>query len=119
MALLRKFGITYGYYPINDWMAAGKVDMIVESFQDCLTEYGKIYHRSPLDQSFNKEAEMIKFRDGFLNQYLTMCEKFLQIQGRNAKFIVGQELTIADFVLASVMFNIIDNPNSEFTSILV
>ena len=47
-----------------------------------------------------------------------MCEQFLQIQGRNAKFIVGEELTIADFVLASVIFNIIDNPNSEFTDIL-
>ena len=118
MALLRKFGITYGYYPINDWLAAGKVDMIVESFQDCLTKYGQIYHRGPFDQSFNRTEEMTKFRDGFLGQYLIMCEQFLQIQGRNAKFIVGEELTIADFVLASVIFNIIDNPNSEFTYIL-
>ena len=61
---------------------------------------------------------MTKFRDGFLSQYLLICEQFLQVQGRNAKFIVGDELTIADFVLASVIFNIIDNPNSEFTFIL-
>ena len=92
--------------------------MMVESFQDCLTQYGKIYHRGPFDQSFNRTEEMIKFRDGFLNQYLLMCEQFLNLQGRFAKFIVGAELTIADFVLASVIFNIIDNPNSEFTHIL-
>ena len=42
----------------------------------------------------------------------------MQIQGRNAKFIVGEELTIADFVLASVIFNIIDNLNSEFSDFL-
>ena len=89
MALLRKFGMAYGYYPSTDWLAAGKVDMIVESFQDCLTQYGKIYHRGPFDQSFNRQAEMVKFRDGFLGQYLLICERFLQIQGRNAKFIVG------------------------------
>ena len=42
----------------------------------------------------------------------------MQIQGRNAKFIIGDDLTIADFVIASVIFNIIDNPQSEFTFIL-
>ena len=51
---------------------------------------------------------MAAWRDGILTKFLAIVEKQLQSNG-SAKFIVSNEMTIADFALASFTFNILKN----------
>ena len=51
---------------------------------------------------------MQKFKDGILRKLIVVCETQLE---RNvySKYIVGSSITIADFALASLTFNILKN----------
>ena len=51
---------------------------------------------------------------------MTMCEKELEKNEEGEKFVIGAELTIADFCLAALVFNILKNQKggSPFSTLL-
>ena len=60
---------------------------------------------------------MQKFKDGILRKLIVVCETHLE---RNvySKYIVGSSITIADFALASLTFNILKNEQSPFYTVV-
>ena len=65
-----------------------------------------------------KGQKIVEIRDGLLRKFLNICEKQLESQGVLAKFLVGDNMTIADFVVSALFFNIIKNENGPFTQVL-
>ena len=106
LAVLRSLGIQYGYYPTNDWQKAGMIDMIVYTWGDVFDTLGKIMI---FTEDSEKPAAIYAFKTGLLPQFLALCEKQLEKNGKVQKYIVGEELTIADFVLACLTFNVLKN----------
>ena len=37
------YGIKHGYYPVKDWMQAGKIDCILDSWADVFNAIAKVY----------------------------------------------------------------------------
>ena len=107
-ALLRQLGIQYGYYNPTDWKTAGMVDMLVDTWSDVFNSISKTLVFSPDEK---KGEEMEAWKTGILTKYLTIIENQLASNAAN-KFITGNSLTIADFVLACLLFNIMKNEQS-------
>ena len=104
-ALLRQLGIQFGYYDPSDWKKAGVIDMIVETYTDAFNSIAATIVFTPADK---KVEEMEAWRDGILTKLLTIVEKHLSVNPLD-KFLTSDELTIADFALASLTFNILKN----------
>ena len=79
--------------------------MIVETYTDAFNSIAGTIIFTPAEK---KAAEMEAWRDGILTKLLTIVEKHLSMNPID-KFLCGDELTIADFVLASLTFNILKN----------
>ena len=94
----------FGYYNPSDWKKAGFVDMIVETENEILSAFGKVLL---FTADADKPAELEKLKNGALSNLLKICEK--QISKDQTKFIAGEELTIADFALSALTFNILKN----------
>lgn len=60
---------------------------------------------------------METFRDGLCSKFLRMLEKQCD-DNQMEKFLVGDSLTIADFVAASFIFNILRNELSPLKPVL-
>jgi len=102
-AILRSFGIRYGYYDPKSWKQAIIIDSVLESYGDVLTGMSSIIF-SPED---GKEAAGLAFQSGALTKYHNFLEKILtQSKG---KFVAGKKVTIADFILASHIHNMVMN----------
>ena len=56
-----------------------------------------------------KSEQLEEVRNGILPKFLNICEKQLEKNGTDCKFIVGNDLTIADFVLTCLTFNVLKN----------
>ena len=79
--------------------------MIVNTWGDLLDALLKIIFAPTEEQ---KSAAIYTLKNGQLPQFLAICEKQLgRVSG--SKFIVGDDLTIADFVLACMTFNVLKN----------
>jgi len=104
----------YGYYDASNWKHAGRIDMIVETWSDVLGAAAKILMFTP---EHEKAAAMVAFRDGLCDKFLMMIEKQLD-DNQLEKFLVGDRITIADFVVASFTFNILLNPQNPLKPIL-
>ena len=104
-ALLRQLGIQFGYYDPSDWKKAGVIDMIVETYTDAFNSISGTIVFTPAEK---KAEEMEAWRDGILTKLLTIVEKHLSMNPID-KFLTGDDLTIADFALASLTFNILKN----------
>jgi len=61
-----------------------------------------------------KEYEIEKFTDGILKKLVTICNNKIESNGMSYKWIVGNKISIADFALASLVFNIMKNENGPF-----
>ena len=107
-AVLRSLGIQYGYYNPTDWKTCGMIDMICDCYSDAFNAIAKTLFMSDEE----RPAETEKIRDGVLRNFLTICEKQLDRSGK--KFLVSDDLTIADFCLASFIFNILKNDIGPF-----
>ena len=79
--------------------------MIVETYTDAFNSIAKTLIFTPDAQ---KGAELQAWKDGILTKFLTIVEKQLD-KPNPTRFVVGNEMTIADFVLASFTFNILKN----------
>ena len=103
-AILRSFGIQYGYYNPTDWRQCGFVDMVVETENEILSGFGKVLLFTP---DPDKPAALEKLKDGAVKNLLRICEN--RLLREQTKFIAGDNLTIADFSLAALVFNILKN----------
>ena len=104
-AILRMLGIKYGYYNPTDWKAAGVIDMIVDTQSEVFDAAAKIVLFTPDEQ---KEAEIDKLCEGLLPKFLGILENQLS-RNNGSQFLIGDEITIADFVVASFAFNMLKN----------
>lgn len=107
-------GSQYGYYDRSDWKKAALIDMIVETYTECYDKSAEIIFMKELDK---RDGEMEAFKDGLLTKFLKMCEAELQ-NNSFSKYIVGETMSIADFCLASFIFNIMKNNKSPFYALL-
>lgn len=107
-AVLRSLGVQYGYYDPKDWKNAGIIDMIVETQADLYTACATVVLFTPEDE----QPEKIEgIRDGILTKFMTIIEKHLT-KNQNAKFLVGDKLTIADFAMCQSIFYVLGNTQS-------
>ena len=108
-AILRSFGVRFGYYNPSDWQMSLLVDPIVETWGDVLGVLAGILF-APDDQ---KPAAIEKYL-GVAKKLHQLAEKCLaHSQG---KFIAGSKVTIADFIFASYIGNYIENENAPVSA---
>ena len=106
VAVLRSFGIRYGYYDPKDWRCSLLVDPICETWGDVVGGMAKVFFAPEAE----RPALMMAFVDGVCTKFMGICEKNLAKHG--GKFIAGNSVTIADFVMSSFIHNMIQNPAS-------
>ena len=115
MALLRSLGAEHGYYDPTNWKECGIIDMLCETYSDVFQAAAVICIFTADDQ---KPAKMEEFKEGILRKYLTIIEKQLEKNINVGKFVVGTKMSIADFCLACLTFNILKNENGPFQAAL-
>jgi len=101
-AILRYLGRTYGYYP-NEAELAWKIDSTIDAVEDYFAAYFKFNFES------NEEKKAI-FKEAWLKNlpiWVAAIEKRLEANG--GKYIAGDKITIADFALGAVAFNLLLN----------
>ena len=79
--------------------------MIVDTYTDAFNSIAKTLFFTPDEK---KGEEMEAWKNGILTKFLVMVENQLSRNAAN-KFVVGNSLTIADLVLACLIFNIMKN----------
>ena len=104
-AILRSFGIRYGYYNPKDWKTARYCDPIVDSYADVLATLTAFAYNE--DQS--KADELGAKYVGTCGKFNGLIEKGMAHHG--GKFSAGNSVTISDFVLCSYFGNLVNNPN--------
>ena len=82
--------------------------MLVDTWSDVFNSIAKTLFFPPDEK---KGEEMEAWKTGILAKYLTIIENQLASNAAN-KFICGNKMTIADFVLACLLFNIMKNEQS-------
>ena len=106
----------HGLYPISDWKACGKIDEIIYSWADLLNAFAAI----ALDQDTSVEEKATKISElgnGLLRKFLVVVERQLSSQAaapQQADFLVGESISIADFAMAALLFNIVKNEHGIF-----
>lgn len=105
-AILRSFGARYGYYDPRDWRQASLIDPICEVYGDLLGGLSKVMF-APDDAKAQLCTEL---QSGVAPKYHGLIEKTLC--SHNGKFVAGDKVTIADFVLASHIANNLNNPKN-------
>ena len=111
LALLRSLGIQHGYYNPADWKSAGMIDMLVETYTDVFNGFAKVLFSAENEKAGGLEA----LKNGLLGNFLKMVENQLETQTTN-KFIMGNQMTIADFAMSSFLFNIMKNDHGPFSA---
>ena len=103
-SVLRYLGRQHGYYP-DDAEVAYKIDSTIDAVEDFLQSNNK--WRFEADET-RKAAAKETFLKTFLPKWIDAIEKRIA-SNSTQKFIVGDKITIADFALAAVTFNILLN----------
>ena len=102
-SILRYLGKLHGYYPETS-EEAWAVDSIVDAVEDYLGKYFRAAFEKDEERKKTFEADFLNWLPGWINA----------IQKRIANnsdphYVVGNKRTIADFALAMVAFNLINN----------
>ena len=108
-AIMHSFGIRYGYYEPNNWRMAMYCDPIIDIFGDIMYNIGQYAFINDPDQ---KPALLVVYAE-HVKKFTALCEK--NLEHHKGKFIAGDKVTIADFVMASYIGNYVMNPNSPLT----
>ena len=103
-AILRHFGIRYGYYATGSFEMARYADPIVEAFGDLMGHLAQIIF-APADSD---KTPLISAYLEFVQKYHTLVENNLAHHG--GRYAAGDQVTIADFVMASYIGNYLVNP---------
>lgn len=108
-ATLRSFGIRFGYYNPKSWQEARYIDPIVETFSDVVSSVGKTAF-APDDQ----KAACMEALIALVTKFIKLAESNLVHHG--GKFIAGNKVTIADFVMIAYVENLLMNKDSPFSA---
>lgn len=102
-AILRFLGRQHGYYP-TDPETAWRVDSTIDACEDYLNTYFRMQFES------NEEKKKVATENfyKFLPTWLAAIEKRIA-SNETQKYIVGPKITIADFALACIGFNMLLN----------
>eukprot|EP00347_Sterkiella_histriomuscorum_P020909 403335995 len=102
-AILRYLGVTFNYYP-QDAYQAYLVDSILDSVNDIQnTLYKAAFH--PNEET--KAALIADFLSNTLPRFISAFDK--RLEGNTTGFIVGDQITIADFALAAFAYSLFLN----------
>jgi hypothetical protein len=112
MAILRSFGIMYGYYNPKDWKACMLIDPIVETYSDVLAGAGGVVFNPNPD----KGPLIAAYVDGICTKFMALCEANLAKHG--GKFIAGPTVTIADFAMSCFVHNMLQNSAAPWSGAL-
>lgn len=88
-AILRSFGIRFGYYDPRDWKMACLVDPLVDTWADVLGSASKILFASTDEE---KTTAIKNYCEGICAKFHKLCEanlSALEAQGQGNKFIAG------------------------------
>lgn len=111
-AIMHMFGVKFGYYDPKNWKQAAMVDPIVEAYGDIVSCLGGVAFAKDEEE---KATAVKKFTDTTVN-FMKVVDKALCMH--SGKWICGDKITIADFVLASVYGNLAMNPNCPVKDIV-
>ena len=101
-SILRFLGRKYGYYP-EDPETAWKIDSTVDAVEDYLNAYFKFnFEKDEANKAILKEAWL-----KMLPVWVNAIEK--RITSNGGKYVAGEKITIADFALAAIGFNLLQN----------
>ena len=102
-SILRYLGKVHGYYP-EDWENGWKVDSLVDAVEDF---YGK-YFKAHFEKDEDRKKEYFKQFLEWLPSWVNAIQKRIAAN-EDPHYAAGNKRTIADFALATVAFNFINN----------
>merc|ERR1712060_551643 len=102
-AILRSFGIRYGYYNPKDWKCFMYVDPIVDTWADYMGGLSKVIFGGATPELIE---EFVK-DDGIALKVVRLIERTLAHSP--GKFIAGDKMSIADFIACSFIANYLMN----------
>ena len=103
-SVLRYLGRQHGYYP-DDPELAYKIDSTIDAVEDLMqSNYKWRFEADEARKATGKE----NFLKNFLPKWIDAIEKRIA-NNSTQKFVAGDKMTIADFALAAVAFNILLN----------
>ena len=103
-SVLRYLGRQHGYYP-DDAEVAYKIDSTIDAVEDFMqSNYKWVFESDEARKATSKE----NFLKNFLPKWIDAIEKRIA-NNSTQKYAVGDKVTIADFALAAVAFNILLN----------
>ena len=105
-SMSRYLGMKYGYYP-EDPMQAYECDMLCDGYNDVLT---KMYKPFFVKEEEKKEAMYPEIFDKLLPNYLAVIEPICEKGG----WLVGENLTIADFWIGGLYTSYLANEEVGF-----
>lgn len=112
-AMLRSFGIRYGYYNPKDWKQARYCDPIVDCWADIMNAVaGPAFNQDP-----SKTEELVQKMIAVFGKFMALCEK--QFTHHGGKYIAGNNVTIADFILCSFFGNLVKNAKFEASPMIM
>ncbi len=100
--ILRLVGRELGYYPVNDTLLAAKIDSLIDSLDDTNNDFDAPY----LSKSKDDDEEVKKLFSEVFPKFLSNAEKYLD---DGHKFLVSDNLTIADFIIGGFYVNVVTN----------
>ena len=104
-AIGRYIGSLHGYYPTDPRLAL-EVDYLLEGYESLLSVIYKPFFAKPEDQS----ELLTKIFDQALPKFLGVVEPLCA----KGNWVVGSDLTVADFWIGGLYTNFINNPNISF-----
>ena len=100
LAILRFLGAKHGYYPNDPWLAA-QVDELVYGAMD-------VFEKLPAPLfAADKEPLIEAIMTTILPNFLKGIDKHFT----TSKWLVGDKITIADFLIGSIYISYVANPN--------
>ena len=103
-AIMHMFGVKFGYYDPKNFKEACMIDPMVETFGDVISCIGGVAFAADAD----KPAAIEKFTK-VTTAFMSLVCKVMD--SHKGKWFVGNKITIADFIMASFMGNLVNNPN--------
>ena len=113
MAILRALGAKYGYYTPTDAIKAYYCDVALDCFVDIHDQTNGLTMSDPMGSSEGKEDKIQALIEKVHRPALALLSKNLEQHG--GKFAAGNQLTVADCALVSVLVNIWENPVGPWT----